>query len=751
MTELIPVTYIEADTVYCGETYGTGNCTAAVGVTGSQKCFNTRNYTCDCQDPDNFAPTTKTVRFGVDNGYLPLDIDCIPAISKESDIRVQNASVKPGESIGERSTININFKDLQHSDNGFDLYVSERTYDPFTTGSFWGKFFARNSYLHERPLRLIRGSVGQALNEMETTHFVIDKITGPNEGKVSIKGVDFMRLLNAETAQAPAASKGYLSVDYSSSTTALTLGPTGIGSGSEYPASGKVAIGKHIYDFTKSGDVLTVTPGLIEDQKADDVAQLVLEYSAQTVDLIIADLIENYSPLTSSHIPSVDWAATIANYSDTLYTAEIAKPIATIKLINELVELAGLILHGDTKTKTIKLDVMRPVATTQGLLDESKLTSFKYGNQLNKRYSQIYVNYNQIDPLKRLDEPGSFAATVVALVDDNQFENERIKKINARWIPQNGRSIAEAVAERGKARYKIPPRKFVFSLFAGATQYTPGDYVSLSHHEIQVCTGEAQTVPAVITGVQSANDAFSYEAEEITFDGEQLSGIRYIQIDDVQENINFRDIYDTLYATVDASMTVTVIIGEGVAVGSTTVADYGARTGTWPTGLTLNIVNNGFILGKGGDGAEQNENGGDGGDALLVEHAIEIDNTNGVIGGGGGGGGSVEYSPGPGVGLLGRGGGGAGHEGGLGAGYYYISGSGGPVEASEAGYETGQDGTQFTGTVMAGDGGDLGQPGANGAGTVSTNGGAAGNAVDGDSLVTWVSGSLANVYGARVN
>lgn len=751
MTDLIPATYIETDIVFCDEIYGTGGCTAAIGVTGTQKCFNTRNYTCDCQDPANFSPSTKTVRFGVDNGHLPLDIDCIPAISDENDIRVQNGSVEPGEGIGKRSTISINFKDLQHSDNGFDPYVSERSYDPFLTGSFWGKFLARNPYMHERPLRLIRGTVGQALNEMETTHFVIDKISGPNKGQVSIKGVDFMRLLNAETAQAPAASKGYLSVDYSSGATALTLGPTGIGSGSEYPASGKVAIGKHVYTYTKSGDVLTISPGLIEDQKADDVAQWVLEYSSQTVDLLLADLIENYSPLDSSYIPAAAWAATVSNYSDTLYTATIAKPIATVKLINELVELAGLILYGDNKTQTIKMDVMRPVATTQSLLDVSKLNGFQYGNQFEKRYSIIYVNYNQIDPLKRLDEPGAFAATVVSPIPDNQWQNERIKKIDARWIPQNGRAIAESVLERAKARYAIPPRKFMFSLFSGLTQYTPGDYVSLSHPELQVCTGEAQTVSAVITGVQSANDAYSYEAEEITFDGEQLSGVRYIQIDDVQENINFRDIYDTLYATVDGSMTVTVIIGDGVAVGSVNNTSYSARTGTWPSGLTLNLVNNGYIIGKGGDGAEEGENGQDGGDAFLVEFPITIDNTNGIIGGGGGGGGSVEYSPGGGVTLLGRGGGGAGHVGGSGNGYYYLSGSGSPVAPTTAGYETGGTGQVFTGSIYAGNGGDLGQSGAAGNGTNATSGGSPGNAVDGDSDVTWVSGSLANVYGSRIN
>src|SRR3954465_10733275 len=47
-----PVTILEVDLDYCANTYGVAPCTAAVGVTGSAKCFNTRKT---CQDANHYT------------------------------------------------------------------------------------------------------------------------------------------------------------------------------------------------------------------------------------------------------------------------------------------------------------------------------------------------------------------------------------------------------------------------------------------------------------------------------------------------------------------------------------------------------------------------------------------------------------------------------------------------------------------------------------------------------------------------
>lgn len=73
------------------------------------------------------------------------------------------------------------------------------------------------------------------------------------------------------------------------------------------------------------------------------------------------------------------------------------------------------------------------------------------------------------------------------------------------------------------------------------------------------------------------------------------------------------------------------------------IASYALRTGVFPAGSSLTIINNGYIRGMGGAGSSQIATpGGAGGDAIYLDMACQIDNTNGYILAGGGGGGSAQ-------------------------------------------------------------------------------------------------------------
>ncbi len=126
---------------------------------------------------------------------------------------------------------------------------------------------------------------------------------------------------------------------------------------------------------------------------------------------------------------------------------------------------------------------------------------------------------------------------------------------------------------------------------------------------------------------------------------------------------------------------VILTINSGVKVYSNSTSQPALDTGTLPSGTTIKIVNNGYIVGKGGDGgrgggvwsggccwnnwADSARVGTAGGNALELRLPVTIDNTNGNIwsggGGGGGGAGAMMWSM---VRTGGGGGGGAG--GGLG-------------------------------------------------------------------------------------
>src|SRR3569833_551747 len=154
------LTYVELDIDYCSLTYGVAPCTAALGVTGSAKCFNTR---ATCQDVEHFTNSPVTLRFSVDTGHNPADIEALPFIATHEDVAITPGRISLGEDLGQRESVSITFGDRPHPDTGagFDKYLVDRIYDPFSQGTFWGKFRARQPYLKGRTLRLFRGFVGQ--------------------------------------------------------------------------------------------------------------------------------------------------------------------------------------------------------------------------------------------------------------------------------------------------------------------------------------------------------------------------------------------------------------------------------------------------------------------------------------------------------------------------------------------------------------------------------------------------------------
>ncbi len=98
---------------------------------------------------------------------------------------------------------------------------------------------------------------------------------------------------------------------------------------------------------------------------------------------------------------------------------------------------------------------------------------------------------------------------------------------------------------------------------------------------------------------------------------------------------------------------ITLTIAGGVFVRASSTDTYALDSGApWPTGSSLIIINNGFIMGKGGNGGVGGglgiyaTHGGHGGTALNIQRNTTVDNTNGFIlgGGGGGGGGGGAYA-----------------------------------------------------------------------------------------------------------
>lgn len=116
-------------------------------------------------------------------------------------------------------------------------------------------------------------------------------------------------------------------------------------------------------------------------------------------------------------------------------------------------------------------------------------------------------------------------------------------------------------------------------------------------------------------------------------------------------------------------------------ISSPSAGGWALRTGSFPAGSTLKIVNKGYIRGGGGNGGDggnggNNSNGQAGGTALYIDFPVSVDNTSGGIYGGGGGGAGMVAGAGEGSAFGGKGGG-LGEAGSRGAGATGNGGRGG--------------------------------------------------------------------------
>ncbi|WP_287373620.1 hypothetical protein [Prosthecochloris sp.] len=729
---------------------------------GGGECFNSLNT---CQDAGHYSEITNTVRFGYEDADDQGSIDYIPSLQSVS-YRPQQISLE-GD-MGVRASITCTFRDHRDSDTheAGDPYWAQRGYNPFEQGTFWGKWLARHyPKMQGAIIRYIVGKEGQNIENMECRTFIIEKITGPNKnGTVSITAKDILKLADDKKAQCPVLSTGRLSADLAESVTSATLSPSGVGD-DEYPATGHVAIGgKEICSFTRSGDVLTLTRAQFNTEASahdrNDIVQLCKEFFDGPNGLdpadIIYDLLVNYTTTPASWINLADWQQKTNVYlSGRRYYTLVAEPTSVKDLINELLEQGGLILYTDDLNQKIRLDVVRELTIQTELYDEDNIisNSFDCKKQLDKRLSQVWVWYGLRNPLEQLDEGINYRAAVShvdTLAETLYGGQPAIKKIYSRWITT--RPTGTDLCYKMLSRFRDPPSLVQWSAwrFGKSVPALAGRY-NVSMWAFQSGTGEQVPVPAQVVKATPGDESVKVEAQEIswhTYDDQPDQGLMVVVTND-ETDYNFRTEYDKAYAAPKSGDIVTCLIESGVKIGTSTNTGFAFTVGTWSEpGVILKIINNGYIVGKGGDGGNYpgSKDGEDGADALYTRQPVTIINNGTIAGGGGGGGVGV-------VTLLGAmyssgGGGGAG----------YLFGIGGSGYMHDQDDNLGSDGTITEGGsagyailgVQGGSGGDLGQDGFDGSGLLfNGDGGLAGVAVDGNSYVTWeVTGTIA---GSQIN
>nr|WP_297388279.1 hypothetical protein [uncultured Roseateles sp.] len=452
-----PITIVEIDQDKCTRTYGVAPCTAAVGVTGAAKCYNTR---ATCQDPDNYDRGTLTLSFTRPHAQVPRDRNIIPSLTSTSTAPSKinpNGNSRSSGPLGQRATASVGFQDHPHSDLLTDPYRSERGYDPLARGTFWSKWLARNPYYQNRPLRIREGYLGQAVEEMQTRHYLIDSIDGPDSnGRVTVRGKDPLKLADAERAQAPLASPGELRFDIGPSDTSFQVARA---LASDYPSPGTVRIGDECMQYASAVDtagyvtfsgVTRGTDGTVADDHAtNDQVQWCLRYTDAQVWEVAEELLTQYAAVDPAYIPSAEWAAEGGVWLPQFnVTTLITEPTGVGELLGELTEQALFYLWWDERTQDIKLRAVRPaIGTVPTLTDDSNILADSVSLQVEpaQRVSQVWVYFDPKDRTQGVSEEKNYRRLRVRAdleaESANKYGEQRIRKIYARWIQNEAQAL----------------------------------------------------------------------------------------------------------------------------------------------------------------------------------------------------------------------------------------------------------------------------------------------------------------------
>lgn len=580
------LTFVEIDVSICSLTYGVAPCTAAVGVTGAQKCFNTLG---SCQDRANYAESFVTLRFVKDAGYqAESGIEAIPSLD---DVRITPGKMAPGEGLGQRPSMSCTFREMPHSDTGegFDKYLSTRAYDPFEQGQFWAKFAKRHPNLRGKKLRVIQGYLGQTLSEMETRHYIIDSVDGPTlDGRFTVTAKDPLKALDGDRAVLPAPSLGYLNADITNVQTAVTLAPTGIGL--LYGAAGEMVIGSEIVSFTRSGDNLTLTRGQRNStavtHKAGDTVQEALVIASQNAAYIINAL---FSPFVdAAYIPYGDWTTEVTNYNGQVYSRFVGTPTPVKKLAEEIIVQAALNIWWDEIDQQIKLQVLKAISTDAYVFDESLVMDLDLKAQPDKRKSQIWTYFAPRDPLETTDLTNFPGRAVLIDADaEEDYGSAQIRVIISNWIQTGGRVIAEWLNAVVVGRYRDAPREITFRvpMAEGATIPVMGQGYRMLCRPSQDVDGAPVELPFQVISTSTHDGLVTVVGEEFVWTDYNPPDPfnRFISIDYSVTNLNWRTVHDSLYGTPTPKGAVTLVISSAARVGSISTSLPALETGTWPS------------------------------------------------------------------------------------------------------------------------------------------------------------------------
>lgn len=680
-----------------------------------------------------------TLRFCENRSPLPLELDAVPSLAS---ISISPTALNLEGGLGVRATASITLND--HND--YTVYSNDGA-------RFWPRWRAENPYYQGAAIRILSGYLVDGVydpDNFQPRDYVLETWTYAG-GKVNITSKDPLKLADNDRAQAPKASDIVLLQPVIETDAVCVVDDVTLLAVDDYiRVNSEVMLITEINSLTLTVERAQYNTEL-SSHDIDDSVQVCL-YFNDTVSNIVYDILVNYAEIDPAYLNKSAWDDEVALFLPGFYEAIITEPVGTNDLLKELTEQAPHYLYWDERTNLVEMvAVKQPPDESQVITDEANIIegTVKVTDKNDMRISRVIVNFGQIDPTKKLDEFSNYRQAYVRVDPDSEinYGTSKLKTIYSRWINNSNKAAAIRLAARIGRRFAKSPRAVTFGLDAKDSDVWTGSPIRINTSDIlNEITFTRYNMPVQVTSVVEKG-FYQYEALEHTYgnptpDDEAVDGNGSIVILSGEiVDINLRDIYESLFPTVEPDAEVVFLFDPSCVAGGTTTG-AAVTTGSWPELTTPPLIDiRGLLIGKGGDGASVNGTAGDGGLALLIEGDIRMSNS-GIIGGGGGGAGARdENEAGVFVGEL-AGGGGAGFTIGLGGTGSYASTGSIASQAQNGTYTTGGQGAQPSNFFFSNKGGDLGGNGA-------ASGGIAGAAIQTNGFtITYINSGSGDIRGA---
>lgn len=504
-----PVQIFEIKQPSCSNTYGVSPCTA----NGSTKCFNTR---ATCQDVGNYNQNS-TIFWRFSHALDGLNIDDVdsnhaPIIPSLKSVSTQPTTINAGGGsddisvLGIRSAVRIVLMDHVYDDSFSDKYLDSRNYDPLNSGTFWGKFRARNPYINKAECAVYNGYRGQSIDQMVKRSFIIDKINPPDSsGNVTITARDPLKLASDKLAQIPRVSDLRLVNDIDAIQTSgivligdeadvsAQLGTTGT---TRYINLGDEIISYTGYNvaslqYTLTGVVRGALNSDAESHSSNDSAQRAVRYESLETWKIAKDAILNYSSVPSSYIDSSAWDSEGNTWlTPYTFTGTIVKPTAVVDILAELGQQSLFYIWWNERTQKIDLRALRPVSgSVRGINGEENIigNSVSLEEKPDQRLSRVVIYYNPINPLTDEDDITNYSNVRIQVNADAesefQYNEASTKVLYSRWI--NSEAQALQVATRLLAAFSNTPKYLNVSIDIKDNDILVADVINVTIDQLQ--------------------------------------------------------------------------------------------------------------------------------------------------------------------------------------------------------------------------------------------------------------------------